>query len=451
MCYNIMVVNWINFERIFFGGKIMSVKWEKKEGNDGILTFEVDVDTFEKALDQAFNKVVKDVELPGFRKGRIPRQIFESRFGVESLYQDAVDIVLPDAYTKAVEEADIFPVDQPNINLEDIERGKPLVFTATVTVKPEVTLGEYKQLEVEKIDVEVTDEDVDEEMSALQEQHAELVIKEEGEVEEGNTVVIDFKGFVDGEAFEGGEAENHSLEIGSGQFIPGFEEQLVGASSGDELEVEVTFPEEYHAEDLAGKEAVFEVKVHEIKEKEVPELDDEFAKDVDEEVETLDELKEKTKEQMLEQRQTEADNAKREQLIEQASDNATVDIPDVMIETEVDQMLNEFQQNLQAQGMTLEMYTQFSGQDEEAIKEQMREDAEKRVKTNLTLEAIIEAEDIQVEEQDVEEELEQMASMYNLEVDQIKQMLGGNTKAVENDLKFKKAIDFLVDNSVVAE
>ncbi|HLS35006.1 MAG TPA: trigger factor [Bacillota bacterium] len=429
----------------------MSVKWEKKEGNDGILTFEVDVDTFEKALDQAFNKVVKDVELPGFRKGRIPRQIFESRFGVESLYQDAVDIVLPDAYTKAVEEADIFPVDQPNINLEDIERGKPLVFTATVTVKPEVTLGEYKQLEVEKIDVEVTDEDVDEEMSALQEQHAELVIKEEGEVEEGNTVVIDFKGFVDGEAFEGGEAENHSLEIGSGQFIPGFEEQLVGASSGDELEVEVTFPEEYHAEDLAGKEAVFEVKVHEIKEKEVPELDDEFAKDVDEEVETLDELKEKTKEQMLEQRQTEADNAKREQLIEQASDNATVDIPDVMIETEVDQMLNEFQQNLQAQGMTLEMYTQFSGQDEEAIKEQMREDAEKRVKTNLTLEAIIEAEDIQVEEQDVEEELEQMASMYNLEVDQIKQMLGGNTKAVENDLKFKKAIDFLVDNSVVAE
>src|SRR5699024_3420901 len=252
-------------------GNIMSVKWEKNEGNEGVLTFEVDVATFDKALDQAFDKVVKDVELPGFRKGRIPRAIFESKFGVESLYQDAVDIVLPEAYSNAVEEAGIFPVDQPNVDLEVIEKGEPLVFTANVTVKPEVTLGEYKGLEVEAIAVEVTEEDVEEEMKRLQEQQAELVLKEEGEVVEGDTVVIDFEGFLGDEPFEGGKGENHSLEIGSGQFIPGFEEKLIGASSGEDVDVEITFPEEYHAEDLAGKDVLFKVKVHEIKEKELPE------------------------------------------------------------------------------------------------------------------------------------------------------------------------------------
>jgi len=429
----------------------MSVKWEKNEGNEGVLTFEVDVATFDKALDQAFDKVVKDVELPGFRKGRIPRAIFESKFGVESLYQDAVDIVLPEAYSNAVEEAGIFTVDQPNVDLEVIEKGEPLVFTANVTVKPEVTLGEYKGLEVEAIAVEVTEEDVEEEMKRLQEKQAELVLKEEGEVVEGDTVVIDFEGFLGDEPFEGGKGENHSLEIGSGQFIPGFEEKLIGASSGEDVDVEITFPEEYHAEDLAGKDVLFKVKVHEIKEKELPELDDEFAKDVDEDVETLDELKEKTEKNLRDQKETEADNAKREQLIEQASNNATVDIPEAMIETELDQMLNEFQQNLQAQGMTIEMYSQFTGQDEETLKAQMKEDAGKRVKTNLTLEAIIEAENLEVEESDVNEELDKMASMYNLEIDQIKQMLGGNTEAIENDLKFKKAIDFLVDNCVETE
>lgn len=429
----------------------MSVKWEKQEGNEGVLTFEVDVDTFESALDEAFKKVVKDVSLPGFRKGRIPRKIFESRFGVESLYQDAIDIVLPEAYTNAIDEAGIFPVDQPNIDLDVIERGKPLVFTATVTVKPEVTLGEYKGLEVDDIPVEVTEEEVDTEINLLRDQQAELVIKEEGEVEEGNTVVIDFEGFIDDVPFDGGKGENYSLEIGSGQFIPGFEEQLIGASSGDDVDVNVTFPEDYHAEDLSGKEALFKVKVHEIKEKVLPELDDEFAKDVDDEVETLDELKEKTKERLLEQKQLDADNQKREQVLLQASENSTVDIPEVMVENELEQMLNEFQQSLQAQGLTLEMYTQFSGQDEESLKDQMREDAEKRVKTNLTLEAIIEAENIEVEEEDIEKEFENMATMYSIEVDQIKQMFGGNTEAIETDLKFRKAIDFLLENSVVKE
>lgn len=429
----------------------MSIKWEKQEGNEGVLTFEVDVDTFESALDEAFKKVVKDVSLPGFRKGRIPRKIFESRFGVESLYQDAIDIVLPEAYTNAIDEAGIFPVDQPNIDLDVIERGKPLVFTATVTVKPEVTLGEYKGLEVDDIPVEVTEEEVDTEINLLRDQQAELVIKEEGEVEEGNTVVIDFEGFIDDVPFDGGKGENYSLEIGSGQFIPGFEEQLIGASSGDDVDVNVTFPEDYHAEDLSGKEALFKVKVHEIKEKVLPELDDEFAKDVDDEVETLDELKEKTKERLLEQKQLDADNQKREQVLLQASENSTVDIPEVMVENELEQMLNEFQQSLQAQGLTLEMYTQFSGQDEESLKDQMREDAEKRVKTNLTLEAIIEAENIEVEEENIEKEFENMATMYSIEVDQIKQMFGGNTEAIETDLKFRKAIDFLLENSVVKE
>lgn len=431
-----------------FGGKVMSAKWEKQEGNDGVLTFEVDVKTFDQALDQAFTKVVKDVQLPGFRKGKIPRNIFESRFGVESLYQDAVDIVLPDAYMNAVDETGIEPIDQPDINIDEIDRGKPLVFTANVTVKPEVTLGEYKGLEVEEQSVEVSDEDVEQELENQREQQAELVIKEDGEVEEGNTVVIDFEGFIDGEPFDGGKGENHSLEIGSGQFIPGFEEQLVGKSSGDDTNVELTFPDDYHSQELAGKEALFKVKIHEIKEKELPELDDEFAKDVDEEVESLLELQEKTKKRLETEKQQEADNAKREQLIEQASNNATVDIPEVMVETELEQMVNEFEQRLQMQGMTMEMYAQFSGQDEAALKEQMKEDAEKRVKTNLTLEAIVKAENIEVTEEDVNEELNNMASMYNIEIDQIKQMLGGNTDAIQSDLKFKKAIDFLADNSV---
>src|SRR5699024_4720839 len=317
-----------------------------------------------------------------------PRNIFEKRFGVEALYQDAVDIVLPDAYVKAVEETGIEPVAQPDVDIEHIAKGEDLVFKAKVTVKPEVSLGEYKGLEVEEQDTTVTDDDVDEELERLQEQHAELIIKENGTVADGDTVVIDFEGFVDGEAFEGGKAENHSLEIGSGQFIPGFEEQLIGKQSGDETEINVTFPDDYHAEELAGKKALFKVKIHEVKAKELPELDDEFAKDVDDEVETLDELKTKLKEEIQKQSEQAADNEKRETLIEKASKNARGDIPDVMIESELDRMVQEFEQRLQMQGLTKEMYFQFSGQDEHALKEQMREDAEKRVKTNLTLEAI---------------------------------------------------------------
>ncbi|MFC0522420.1 trigger factor [Pontibacillus salicampi] len=425
----------------------MSVKWEKLEGNEGQLTIEVDSKEFDRALDQAFKKVVKDVQVPGFRKGKVPRPIFEQRFGVESLYQDALDIILPEAYSNAIDEAGITPVDRPEVDVDQIEKGSNLIFTAKVTVKPEVELGNYKGLEVEKQDTEVTDEDVVEELKKQQEQQAELVVKEEGTIENGDTVVMDFEGFVDGEAFEGGQADNYSLEIGSGTFIPGFEEQLVGKASGEEPEVEVNFPEEYHAEELAGKAATFKVTIHEVKTKELPEMDDEFAKDVDEEVETLAELKEKTKTRLQEEKSREAENTMREELVNQATDNAQIDVPDAMVDTELDRMLKEFEQRLQMQGMTLDMYYQFSGQDEDALKEQMREDASKRVKTNLVLEAIAESESVQVTDEDVNEELENMASMYQTDVDQLKQMLGGNTDMVEEDLKIKKAIDFLVAES----
>lgn len=425
----------------------MSAKWERKEGNEGVLTIEVSPEKFDQALDQAFKKVSKDVQIPGFRKGKIPRKIFENKFGVESLYQDAVDIVLPDAYGQAIEETAIEPIAQPDVDIEKIEQGETLVFTAKVTVKPEVTLGGYKGLEVEEQSVEVTDEDVDHDLEHQREHHAELVIKEEGTAEQGDTVVMDFEGFMDEESFDGGKGENHSLEIGSGQFIPGFEEQLVGKTTGEDTEVEITFPEDYHAEELAGKKATFKVKIHEIKYKELPEIDDEFAKDVDEEVETLDELKIKKKEQLEEQKKQEADNQKRETLIEKASENAQVDVPVEMIDTELEQMVKEFEQRLQAQGMTMEMYAQFSGQDEDALKEQMKDDAAKRVKTNLTLEAIVNTENLEASEADVKAELEKMASMYNLDMDQLKQMLGGNADAIKEDLKMRKAIDFLVEHS----
>ncbi|MEC1499823.1 trigger factor [Bacillus sonorensis] len=423
----------------------MSVKWEKQEGNEGVLTVEVDADTFNKALDDAFKKVVKQVSIPGFRKGKVPRALFEKRFGVEALYQDALDILLPVEYPKAVEEAGIEPVDRPEIDVEKIEKGESLVFTAKVTVKPEVKLGEYKGLGIEKDDTAVTDEDVQNELKSLQERQAELVVKEGGKVEEGDTVVLDFEGFVDGEAFEGGKAENYSLEVGSGSFIPGFEDQLVGLEAGAEKDVEVTFPEEYHAEDLAGKPAVFKVKIHEIKAKELPELDDEFAKDVDEEVETLAELTEKTKKRLEEAKENEADAKLREELVTKAAENAEIDIPQAMIDTELDRMMKEFEQRLQMQGMNLELYFQFSGQDETALKEQMKEDAEKRVKSNLTLEAIAKAEDLQVTDEEVEEELSKMAEAYNMPVENIKQAIG-STEGMKEDLKVRKAIDFLVEN-----
>lgn len=422
-------------------------KWEKKEGNEGELTINVSADQFDEALNEAYKKVVKTVSLPGFRKGRIPRNIFEKQFGVESLFQDAVDIILPSAYEEAINQTEIFPVDQPEVDIDQIEKGKELIFKAVVTVKPEVKLGEYKGLEYEAEEVEVTDEEVDTALENLRQSQAELVLKEEGTVENGDTVVIDFEGFIDGEAFEGGKAENHSLEIGSGQFIPGFEEQLIGKSANEETEIELTFPEDYQAEEFADKDAVFKVTIHEIKHKELPELDDDFAQDVDENVETLAELKEKKKEELLSSKELEAENKKRETLLLKASENAEIDIPEVMVETELGNMLQEFEQRIQMQGMTLENYYQFSGETEESIKTQMKEDALKRVKSNLTLEAILEAEELEVEDADIDAELDEMAKMYSMEKEQILGMLGGNADVLKEDLKIKKAMNYIVEQA----
>ncbi|MEH7746453.1 trigger factor [Neobacillus drentensis] len=423
----------------------MSAKWEKLEGNRGVLTVEVSADKVNEGLNAAFQKVVKQVNVPGFRKGKMPRQMFEKRFGVESLYQDALDILLPEAYGSAIDETGIEPIDRPDIDIEQMEKGKELIFKATVQVKPEVTLGEYKGLEVEAFDTNVTDEDVANELKTLQERQAELVVKEEGTVENGDTAVLDFEGFVDGVAFEGGKAENHSLEIGSGSFIPGFEEQLVGLAAGESKDVEVTFPEEYHAAELAGKPAVFKVTIHEIKGKELPELDDEFAKDVDDEVETLDALKEKIKTRLENSKKHEAEHHLRDTVVEKAAANAEVEIPEVMVTNEVNRMLQEFEQRIQMQGMNLELYFQFSGQDENALREQMKEEAVNRVRVNLTLEAIAKAENLEVTDEDVNAELENMAGMYNMTVDSIKQALGG-LEGIQSDLKLKKAVDFLVEN-----
>ncbi|KMY51135.1 trigger factor [Peribacillus loiseleuriae] len=424
----------------------MSVKWEKQEGNQGVLTIEVEAATVNEGLDAAFKKVVKQVNVPGFRKGKMPRQMFEKRFGVESLYQDALDIILPDAYANAVEEAGINPVDRPEIDIEQMEKGQNLIFKANVTVAPEVKLGEYKGLEVEAFNAEVTDEDVDNEIKTLQERQAELVVKEEGQAANGDTVVIDFEGSVDGELFEGGASENYTLELGSNSFIPGFEEQLVGLETGAEKDIEVSFPEEYHAAELAGKPAVFKVKLHEIKTKELPQLDDEFAKDVDDEVETFAELKEKTKKNLEHDKKHQAENAIRDAVIEQASANVEVDIPEIMVTNEVDRMMKDFEQRLQSQGLNMELYFQFSGQDEEALKGQMVEEAKNQVRVSLTLDAIVKAENIEVTEEDVNAEIEKMAEMYKMDVENIKKALG-SLEGLKGDLKINKAIDFLVANS----
>ncbi|MTD29647.1 trigger factor [Planomicrobium sp. YIM 101495] len=428
----------------------MSAKWEKQEGNKGTLTVEVSEETFNQGLDKAFKKVVKEINVPGFRKGKMPRPMFEKRFGVESLYQDAIDFILPDAYANAVEEAGLNPVDSPEINIETIEKGQPLVFTAIVTVKPEVELGEYKGLEVSKEDAEVTDEEIEEQLKQSQERFAELAVKEDGTIENGDTAVIDFEGFMDGEAFDGGAGSDYSLEIGSNSFIPGFEEQLVGVKAGEEKEVEVNFPEEYHAAELAGKPAVFKVKVNEVKVKELPEMDDAFAKEIDEEVATLDELRTKMKEAAAAEKAAATDAAFRDELVQKAAENATIDLPHAMIHTEMDRMMQEFEQRLTQQGMNLDLYYQFSGQDEEALRAQMHDDAETRVRVSLTLEAIAAAENLEVTAEDIDAELAKMAEQFNMDVEQIKTALGG-TEMLENDIRMQNTVEFLVENAKVSE
>ncbi|RIM68834.1 trigger factor [Staphylococcus xylosus] len=428
----------------------MTATWEKKEGNEGVLTVTVPAEKVDKAIDQAFKKVVKQINVPGFRKGKVPRPIFEQRFGVEALYQDAVDILLPEAYGEAIDETGIKPVDQPEINVTSIEKGSEMTFEANVVVEPEVQLGDYKGLEIEKQNVELTDEELQESIDHQLGHLAEMVVKEDGAIENGDTVNIDFDGYVDGEQFEGGQAEGYDLEIGSGSFIPGFEEQLVGVKTGEEKDVNVTFPEEYHAEELAGKEANFKTKVNEIKFKDVPELTDEIANELDAEANTVDEFKENLRKRLTEQKETDAENNQKEEAISKASNNATIDVPEAMINTELDRMVQEFGQRMQQQGLNLETYFQISGQDESQLREQMKDDAEERVKTNLTLTAIADAEEVEVSDDDIDKELEKMSGQFNISVEDIKQTLG-NTDIVKNDVRIQKVIDLLVDEAKFVE
>ncbi len=426
----------------------MKANWDQNENNRGVLTVEVDEEKLGEALNQAFKKVVKDVNLPGFRKGKVPRPIFEKRFGVEALYQDAVEILVPEAYQSAVEETGIEPVDQPEIDIEQLEKGTPFIFKATVTVKPEVKLGDYKGLEVPEKDFSVTEEDVEAELKRMQERQGQLNPVEEGTVEEKDRVTLDFEGFVDGESFEGGKAEGYTLEVGSGQFIPGFEEQLIGLKPEEEKEVQVTFPEEYHAEELAGKEAVFHVKVHEIKRLELPQLDDEFAQDVSE-LDTLDELKKDIENKLREQKSKEEENYKRNSLVEKASELAEIDLPDVMVEHEIDHMLQHFEQQLQMQGINLDQYVQFTGQERSELREQFKEDAEKKVRANLVLEAIAAQENVEVSEEETEAEVKKLAEEMGRDTEEIRKLLEaqGAFVQIRDEVKIRKTIDLLVSNS----
>ncbi|WP_028274439.1 trigger factor [Atopococcus tabaci] len=423
----------------------MSVKWEKTESTKGILRFTIDQDTVKKGLDKTFKEVQKTLSVPGFRKGRVPRQMFNTMYGEEALYEDTLNNLLPEAYSKAVEEAGIEPVDQPQIDVKSMESGKDWEIEATVTVKPEVELGQYKDLEVTKQDRKVSEDAVEQNLENKRQQHAELVLKEDA-AEEGDTVVIDFEGFKGDEAFEGGKGENYSLELGSNSFIPGFEEQLVGVKAGDEKDVNVTFPEEYHAEDLAGQEAVFKVKVHEVKTKEMPELDDEFAKDVDDEVETIDELREKIRTQLQEGRENAANETVEDEAIRKAVENAKIDeIPYVMTHDEVHRQMDIFLNNLSNQGISPEMYYQITGTTEQDLHRQMEVDAEFRVRTNLVLEAIVEAEELGATEEEMEEEIKNLAKEYGMEEDNVRSVLTDDM--LKHDIAMKKAIDLITSTA----
>ena len=430
-----------------FGGKHMTAKWEKTGTNDGVLTFSIDQAEIQKGLTQAFNKVKGNLNVPGFRKGKVSRQVFNRMYGEEALYEDALNAVLPENYEAAVKEAGIDPVSQPKIDIESMEKGQDWVIKAEVTVKPEVKLGDYKDLTVEKQDRTVTEADVDAKLKQEQEQQAELVIKEDEAAANGDTVVIDFEGFVDGVAFEGGKGENYSLELGSGSFIPGFEEQLVDHKAGDNVEVTVTFPEDYQAEDLAGKEAIFKVVVHEVKTKELPELDDEFAKDVDENVETLAELKEKYMKELTEAKEKAAEDAKDELAIRTAVENAEIlELPHVMVHDEVHRSMDEFLNNMQRQGISPEMYYQLTGSTEADLHKQFEGEAENRVKTNLVIEAIAAAENLEATDEDIEKEIAELSEAYNMPVDQIKRVL--TEDMLKHDITMKKAVELVTGTAV---
>ena len=425
----------------------MSLQVEKLEKNMAKLTIEVSADELEKALQTVYLKQRGKINVPGFRKGKVPRAYLEKMYGPAMFYEDAANELIPAAYAKAYEECGLDIVSQPEINVVQIEKGKPFIFTAEVAVKPEVTLGEYKGLEVEKTSTRVTQKEIDARVQEEAEKNARSIVVERP-VQDGDEIVLDFEGFVDGEAFEGGKGENYPLTIGSGSFIPGFEEQLIGAEAEKEVEVNVTFPEEYHEPGLAGKAAVFKCTVHEIKAKELPEIDDEFAAEVSE-FDTLEEYKADIKAKIKEEKAAEAKTKKEDQAVEKAIANATMEIPEAMINTQARQILDDFERRLQSQGLSIEQYLQFTGMTVEKLMEDAKPQAKKRIETRLVLEAVAKAENIEISDEKVEEELAKMAESYGMEVDKLKSFMTDAEKAqIKEDMAVQEAVTFLAENAV---
>lgn len=422
----------------------MSLQVENLEHNMVKVTIEVDAAKLDAAITKAFNKKKKQFNIPGFRKGKVPQKLIEKEYGVEIFYEDAANILIPDAYAEEMKDCDLDIVSRPEIDVVQLEKGKPFIFTAELAVKPEVTLGEYKGIEAPKTRVTVKKEEIDEELKKVQEQNAREITIEDRPVKDGDILTIDYSGSVDGVKFEGGTAEDQTLVIGSGAFIPGFEDQLIGKELNEETAINVTFPEEYHASDLAGKEAVFEVKIKAIKEKELPELDDEFASEVSE-FETLEEYKADIKEKIREDKKAQAKTERENKIVDTAVENATMDIPEAMIEEQVQQMTEEFAQRLSYQGLNLEQYLQFTGMDAQKFADDMKPQAVKRIETRLVLEAIVKAENIEASEDDFKEELNKMAAMYQMEAEQLEKMIQGPQKdQMMADIAVQKAVDFLV-------
>lgn len=425
----------------------MGAVLEKKENNKVFFNFELEADAFEKALQDAYMKNRGRFNIPGFRKGKAPRKIIELNYGEEIFYEDAINILLPEAYENAVKELELEPVDTPDIDIDEIIKGEPILVKAEVDVKPEVKLGDYKAMELEKVEYEVTDEMIEHELHHVQEDNARI-ISVDREVKEGDIVTIDFAGFVDEEQFPGGTAEGHELEIGSKTFIPGFEEQLIGKNKGEEVEVKVTFPEEYHEESLAGKEALFKVVIHEIREKELPELDDEFAKDVSE-FDTIEEYKQDIKNRLEEELKSQEKFEKENKVIEKVMEISEVDIPNGMIETQIDDELGQFDFRLRQQGLELEKYLELTGTNIDMMREQFREVAEKRVRADLVLEAIAKVESIEVTEEDIDKELTKMAEQYKAEdVEEFKEnMKKGSLGFLKAGIINSKVVDLLIENA----
>lgn len=429
----------------------MSLQVEKLEKNMAKLTIEVSAEDLDKAMEKAYQKQKSRISLPGFRKGKAPRKMIESMYGKGVFMEDAVNSLVPQEYTKALGECDLEIVSQPEINVTQMEPGKALIFTADVAVKPEVTLGDYKGVEVPKSEIAVTDEEVDAEVKKEQDKNARTVAVEDRAAANGDITTIDFEGFVDGVAFEGGKGTDYALTLGSSTFIPGFEDQLVGANTGDHVEVKVTFPEEYQAKELAGKEAVFQCDVKKIETKEVPELDDEFAKDVSE-FDTLAEYKEDVKKKLTEKKEKEARTAKENAAVDKAIENAQMDIPELMTKTECRQMMDDFSRRMQQQGLSMEQYFQFTGQSMDKMMEDMKPQALKRIQTRLVLEKIAEVENIQPTEEEVNEEISKMAEMYKMEADKLKDLIGENEmEQMKKDMAVQKAVTVIADAAVEVE